>query len=100
MPNELQAALAEGAAELEKSAGETFVYAGQSFKAWRVQNFVKESGKLESAPDSFNTFEAIRSTAPALERGFKLTDGDGGIRRVGEVFLTDPTLKTFRFTMQ
>lgn len=99
MPNELQEALAEGLAELETVAGETFTFGAVQFRAWRVSNFNVESGKLESAPDSTNFFEALRAAAPAFTKGDTLTDEAGKFRRVAEVRATDLTTGTFRFKL-
>lgn len=98
MPNELQAALADGAAELEQSAGETFVFNGVEFKAWQVDAQEVVPGRLPSAPDTTNTYEAMQATAPAFANGDKLTLG-GVDRRVGKRFQANPTTGRFRFTL-
>lgn len=98
MPNELQAAIDEGVAELSSSAGESFVYASQSFTAWPVLAFTETPGRLESNPETVKTYEAKRSTTPAFVRGAALTVG-GAACRVGEVHRTDPTTGLFRFSI-
>lgn len=98
MPNELQEALADGAAELSSAAGESFVYASQSFKAWPVLAIEQTPGRIESAPEQAKTYEAVRSTTPAFPRGAALTLG-GVACRVGHIYPTDHTTGRFRFSL-
>lgn len=98
MPNELQEALAEGAAELASSAGESFALGILSFRAWPVLAIEQTPGRIESAPEQAKTYEAVRLTTPAFTRGAALTLG-GVACRVGHIYPTDPTTGRFRFSL-
>jgi hypothetical protein len=98
MPNELQAAFTEGAAELSSTAGESFAFGVLQFTAWPVLGFVQTPGRMESAPEQAKTYEAVRSTAPTFSRGAALTL-EGAAVRVGKVYPTDPTTGRFQFSL-
>ena len=95
---DLQSALADSVAELSSSAGETFASGALQFSAWPVSAILVKPGRLESAPDSPKTYEAVRSTTPTFKRGDRLTLGSATII-VGSVGQADPTTGLFRFTI-
>jgi hypothetical protein len=98
MPSELQAALADTVTELSGSAGELFTAGSVQFLAWPVSAILVRPGRLESAPDSPKTYEAVRSTTPVFKRGDRVTL-DSQTHIVGSVGQADPTTGLFRFTI-